>query len=282
MGGTHGNEMSGLAILHPDIQSQLKTHSQLNIQFEVGNPKAVEHNVRFTEEDLNRQFTPENLAENATNQSFEAQRARKLHEQWATQTDLVIDVHNTTAAMGATLIILTLDDFHIGLARYVKQQMPEAHILVEDEKPVTQHPYLCTLGKIGVMVEVGAQPQGVCRADISELSIRITQHIVNFCERFNKNPQTFKSLPSTQAYRLSGTVFYPENSNKTGIIRDWTIHPQLQDADYHPLHKGDPVFLSHNGQVKVWEEETSYPHFINEAAYHKSNVAFATADLIEV
>ena len=65
-------------------------------------------------------------------------------------------------------------------------------------------------------------------------------------------------------------------------LRDWTIHSNLQDGDFTQLNKGDPIFVSLSGEVSRWEGETTYPHFINEAAYHKYNVAFATSDKFEV
>jgi aspartoacylase len=52
VGGTHGNESSGLALIHPTIQKQFRDSFQaLEICFETGNPNAVTQNTRFTEED---------------------------------------------------------------------------------------------------------------------------------------------------------------------------------------------------------------------------------------
>ena len=214
------------------------------------------------------------------NQSYEAKRAKALNQQWGPKDnpkiDLLIDIHNTTAAMGATLIILELDEFHIALARYVKYHMPEAVILVEDEKSRLEHPYLCTLGKRGLMVEVGAQPQGVYRSDITALARKMTELILAFCE-CESAPQ----CPTAEAYRLGETVDYPDTVKNAGL-RKWMIHPDLQDKDFQPLQSGDPVFLSLDGKVVNWEGETTYPHFINEAAYYPSNVAFATASKTEI
>ena len=277
--------MSGLVALNSTYQTYLKTlFSNIELHFEIGNPRAITSNVRFTEQDLNRQFTPENLAGNNENRCFEALRARELNLKWgpksAPKTDVVIDIHNTTSNMGATLIILAVDAFHTRLARYIKQQMPHANILVEDEKSIEAHPYLCTIGKIPLMIEVGAQPHGVCRADMSELTLDMLQHILNFCVQVNQHPETVNNMPETFGYRLTGTEYYPETSE--GLLREWAIHPKLQDKDFIELRNGDPIFLSQKGDVKTWQGELTYPHFINEAAYHKSNVAFATADKVRL
>ncbi|MBO1256432.1 aspartoacylase [Alteromonas sp. 5E99-2] len=289
VGGTHGNEMSGLAVLTDTVrQGLVDKFPSINLQFDIGNPNAVTQNTRFTEEDLNRQFTLDNLNSEA-NTCYEAKRAREFDKKWGPKqeptTDFVIDIHNTTSAMGPCLIILELDDFHIGLARYVKQAMPSAVILVEDEQPPASHPYLCTIGKRGVMVEVGAQPQGVCRAEISAQTIELTTHILAYCALYNAQPNCADTLAKTEAFRLTGTVYYPDNTENVSDLhqlRDWAIHSDLQDSDFTQLNKGDPIFVSLSGGVSLWEGETTYPHFINEAAYHKYNVAFATSDKFEV
>lgn len=287
VGGTHGNETSGLCLLNPSIKRQLSTtFKTLSLYFEIGNPNAVRNNVRFTEDDLNRQFTLNNLADQTAPRCYEKQRAQWLDKEWGPKSspsiDLVIDIHNTTSAMGATLIILTLDAFHIGLARYVKTHMPHANILVEDEKPVSEHPYLCTIGKAGVMVEVGAQPQGVCREDIAKLALEQTQRVLEYCELYNSNAAEIKNLQSVEAYRLTGTCFFPENRTTGHSTREWLIHPKLQDNDFSALNKGNPVFITLDGDVVEWEKDITFPHFVNEAAYHKSNIAFATADKIAI
>lgn len=288
VGGTHGNEMSGLVALNTQLQAQLKArYAAFNLNFEMGNPRAVEQNVRFTEEDLNRQFTLGNLASSSTNVCYEAKRARELNEKWGpksnSRTDVVIDIHNTTSNMGPTLIILTLDEFHTTLARYIKQYMPEAVILLEDEKSISEHPYLCTLGKVPLMIEVGAQPQGVCRADISRQAITLLELILEFCQHFNEKSAILALLEPTQGFRLTGEEYYPHDSSTSAeCLREWMIHPNLQDADFSPLYNHQPIFINHDNEVKVWEGATTYPHFINEAAYHKANVAFATADKIDI
>ena len=282
VGGTHGNESSGLALIHPKLQKHfINEFGTLDLHFDIGNPKAVERNTRFTEEDLNRQFTLFNLA--SENPSFEATQARALNKKWGpkgnAKTDLVIDIHNTTSAMGATLIVLELDAFHIGLARYVKDKMPEANILVEDEQLPSQHPYLCTIGKRGIMVEVGAQPQGVYRADITDLARRMTEYVLAYCAQC----PVPDSLPKAEAFRLGEIVYYPTSDidMKRGG-HSWMIHPALQDKDFSELNTGEPVFQSIDGEERYWEASATYPHFINEAAYYRTNVAFATASKITI
>jgi len=275
VGGTHGNETSGIQLVRNWQKFGVpEAYNGLNIDCHLSNMAAIDANVRFVEEDLNRQFTPALLARQP--QCQEARLAHALNQQWGpkgeSDIDLLIDIHNTTSAMGATLIILEADEFHTQLARYVKQQMPEANILVEDEKPPSEHAYLCSIGKRGIMIEVGAQPQGVLRADVYDLTERMALAILDFVNAYNSN--SVPELPPCDVFRFIENITFPLSEDGERLAM---IHPALQDSDFAPVSAGQPVFLSFDGQPQAWHGETIYPHFINEAAYHKLHVAFATA-----
>ena len=283
IGGTHGNETSGIQLIR-NWQSELfpARFSALNMSLMLSNVEAIERNVRFVEDDLNRQFTFDLLEHSAASNTLtkEAKLALELNQQLGpkgnSKTDLVIDVHNTTSNMGATLIILEATEFYTQLARYVKHHMPEANILLEDEKPYLAHGYLCTAGKRGVMIEVGAQPQGVLREDVYRLTQTMAEVILDFCLEYNAG--ALDEYPQCEAYRLGHNVKFPldDKGNRTAMI-----HHSLQDMDFRPLLPGAPVFRSFSGNDIVWQKEyETYPHFINEAAYHKLDVAFATATKI--
>lgn len=281
VGGTHGNETSGIQLIKNWQKHGIPEQFQaLNISLHIANQAALNANVRFVEEDLNRQFTLDGLA--SSNSSKEATLAKTINAELgpkgASNTDFVIDIHNTTSEMGATLIILEADEFHVQLARYVKKYMPEANILVEDEKPFLEHGYLCTTGKRGVMIEVGGQPQGVLREDVYLLTQTMAEVILAFCLAFNQNTIEAASLPPCEAFRLGENISFPldENGQRTAMI-----HHALQDADFEPLVPGMPMFRTFDGHDIAWQgERETYPHFINEAAYFKLDVAFATAEKI--
>ncbi len=276
VGGTHGNETSGIQLIRNYRTYGLPELAEgLEVSLHLANPSAIAANVRFVDEDLNRLFTPERLT--AGGSSKEAILASHLNETLGPKGnsayDVVIDIHNTTSNMGATLILLSADSFNIQLARYVKQQMPQANILLEDEKSFADHAYLCTLGRRGVMVEVGAQPQGVLREDVLLQAQTLTETILSFCAL-----DELPDLPACTAYRLGENVHYPLDHYG---FRTAMLHHELQDNDFLPLMPGQPVFRTFNGQdITWWQDSPTYPHFINEAAYHKQNVAFATATQI--
>ncbi|BFT29475.1 aspartoacylase [Alteromonas sp. D210916BOD_24] len=281
IGGTHGNETSGIQLIRNWQDFGLPTRfDELNVSLNIANQAAIDANVRFIDEDLNRQFTFERLA--TPNNAKEALLAQTLNQKFGpkgeSNTDFVIDIHNTTSAMGATLIILEADEFHISLARYVKHQMPEANILLEDEKPYLEHAYLCTTGKRGVMIEVGGQPQGVLREDVYLLTEAMAEAVLDFCVAFNNGTLATVQLPECEVFRLGENITFPldEAGKRTAMI-----HHALQDKDFEPLLPGMPIFRTFDGHDITWQgESTTYPHFINEAAYFKLDVAFATAQRI--
>ena len=114
VGGTHGNETSGIQLIRNWQQFGLPSRfNELNVSLNIANEAALAANVRFVEEDLNRQFTLERLS--GDNPAKEAVLAKSLNNKFGpkgnSNTDLVIDIHNTTSEMGATLIILEADEF---------------------------------------------------------------------------------------------------------------------------------------------------------------------------
>ena len=281
VGGTHGNETSGIQLINNwKKQGIPQRFNALNVALTIANEAALEANVRFIDEDLNRQFTMDAL--NNPRASKEALLAQSINNKFGpkgnAKTDFVIDIHNTTSEMGATLIILEADEFHIQLARFVKQQMPEANILVEDEKPYLEHGYLCTTGKKGVMIEVGGQPQGVLREDVYLLTQTMAEAILDFCVAYNNQEINTDALPACEAFRLGKNIGFPLDENGKRIAM---VHHALQDNDFKPLLPGSPMFRTFDGKDILWEgEKETYPHFINEAAYFKLDVAFATSERI--
>lgn len=280
VGGTHGNELTGIQLVR-HLQNFPITHSDdIVLSFILANAEAIAANVRFIDVDLNRQFHLDNL-KSSNSMLYELNLAKILNQKigpkQAPLTDLVIDIHNTTSAMGPTLIVLEDSDFYREMARYLKQHMPEANILLEDEVPYQEHPYLCTVGKRGIMLEIGAQPQGVSRADIFAQCQNMLQIILAYVDLYNK-----QAIPTSQpvdTYRFGEVVLFPmdEEDQIIGLV-----HPNLLDGDFKPVAVGEPIFAMFDGsELLLQGDKTIYPHFVNEAAYKQSNVAFSTADKFE-
>lgn len=280
VGGTHGNEFSGVyALKQWQSNPAITARDSFSTEHVFANPPAYSANKRYLDCDLNRQFDPKLLADYSL-ANYEQSRAKALNQQLGPKgdprVDFIIDLHNTTSNMGPTLILLTLDTFNKQLAAYISERMPDAIILVEDHIEPIQHAFLCSVGKQGVIVEVGPQPQSVLRHDVMESMQEMTTHILDFVHLFNidKVPALPKSVT---AYRYKETLHLPQNEHGERI---GMVHQHVQDKDFQPIKPGDPLFMCFDGKELTWQGDyTAYPHFINEAAYYDNNIAMSMANV---
>lgn len=277
VGGVHGNEFSGIYLVkHYQKNPGLTARSSFTCRSVWANPEAHYANKRYLHSDLNRQFKNTDLANPALS-NCEQSRAKVLNAELgpkgAAKTDLLIDLHNTTSNMGACLILTQAGAFYNQLAAYVKMVMPEAIISRdEDHFAAEDHALMCTLGRYGVLVEVGPQPQSVLRHDVLELMDRMTRHILDFVELYNTD--ALPELPKhTEAFRYLHSIKLPMNEQGERI---GMVHMNVQDKDYQPINPGDPIFMLFDGTEIYYEgEQTVYPTFINEAAYYDNNLAMS-------
>ena len=276
VGGTHGNEFSGVYLYKKWQEcSELVQRTSFVTETVFANPKAFHENKRYIDCDLNRQFTAKKLANN-TLANYEQSRAKAINYQLgpkgSSRTDFIIDLHNTTSNMGPTLILLQSDCFNKKLGAYVLQQMPEAVVVFEDQKSVAEHYFLCSIAEQGVIIEIGPQPQSVVRQDVLDQMDDMTKHVLDFIELSN-----LKQLPKLpdqyEAYYWVESIKLPES--ETGE-RIGMVHKNVQDNDFKPLKKGDPIFTLFDGSEITYQgDDVVYPHFINEAAYYDNNLAMS-------
>lgn len=277
VGGTHGNEFSGIYLeKRYRQQPELVARSSFNVKTLFANPEAHKANKRYLHSDLNRQFKTVDLA-NPELTNYEQTRAKAINAELGpkgqAKTDFIIDLHNTTSNMGPCLILTQPGVLYNKLAAYVKMQMPEAVISRdEDHFAAEDHALLCTVGRYGVIVEVGPQPQSVLRQDVLEQMHEMTQHILDFIELYNTDQ--LPELPKrTPAIRYLHSIKLPLNAQGERL---GMVHKNVQDRDYQPIQPGDPLFVLFDGTVLPYDgDEVVYPTFINEAAYYDNNLAMS-------
>lgn len=280
VGGTHGNEYTGPYLL--DLLKKrvsFSRYSTFELKLFFANPKAYENNVRFIDFDLNRSFLVADLS-NYSLDSYEANRAKVINQilgpKEDSKTDLIIDIHSTTANMGVSIILVNDNIFNLQLASYIKFRMPNVFIYyIPSEAYSTNsndHPFLNSLAKYGFALELGPIPNGVVRHDILSQAYDATLACLEFVEKKNKGLDVnFKD--EIEVYEYVKTVEFPLDSD--GRI-DAIIHKNIQDMDYKPLEKGAPIFEKLDGKVVLnHEDELFFPVFINEAAYYDKNIAFS-------
>lgn len=63
----------------------------------------------------------------------------------------------------------------------------------------------------------------------------------------------------------------------------FSFHSFSKDQDWQPLNKGDPLFLTLDGEVIAYKGDcTVYPTFINEAAYYEKKQAFVKTEKMKL
>ncbi|MDF5462746.1 aspartoacylase, partial [Vibrio parahaemolyticus] len=233
---------------------------------------AVKHNVRYIDTDLNREFSAMNS--NHCPDLHESKITHQFIEKYANQEKLlIVDLHNTTSNMGATLILLSNDVFYRKLGAYVKQRMPSAHILFEERKEWQEQPYLCTAGQYGIMIEVGAQAHGALEYSTLELMKQMLTAVLDYVEKHNLNQ--IGLLSDYEAFFYTEEIRVPLDQEG---MRQALVHPTICGRDFEAVKPGAPLLATFAGYDIHWNGKGEiYPHFINESAYSTANIAMALA-----
>jgi aspartoacylase len=273
VGGTHGNELTGIYLVKKFERSpHLIKRSSFESLTLFANPKAHEIGKRYVETDLNRCFRRRDL-ENLSLCSYEAQRAKEIYQTFGSRgsqpADFVIDLHSTTSNMGLSLILASKHPVNLQLAAYVTSVNPNVKLLYSDTKNQDNH-CLDALGKFGCTVEVGPIAQNTLGAVLFQQTEVLIDSILDYLEAYNQGHIKIAEQVLT-LYEYTGVIDYPRNEQ--GEIQAM-IHPQIQFRDYEPLNPGQPIFLTFDGHAIAYEGTTTvYPIFINEAAYYEKKIA---------
>jgi len=258
-GGTHGNELTGVYLA--------KKHNWL-----LANPAAATLCRRYLNRDLNRCFALSEL-KNPENDSGELARAREINlllGKKGTQTapDLILDIHNTTANMGITLILSSKDPVLLAISGVIATEFKDAHIYLQPESR-EESPYLGTIAKRDICIEAGPQPHGTLDAELFFKVERVVFRLLELVEAWN-NGVLPKAGDKIETFTEMRSIDYPRDAkgNITAMV-----HPALQGRDFCELKAGMPVFMGFDGKEILWQGETCYPAFINEAAYYEKGVA---------
>ncbi len=277
VGGTHGNELTGVQLLkwyqkHPE-EIQRSTFSTTTL---IANPYAVEACRRYIEKDLNRCFTEAQLrSENSS--TLEEARAKEIEQLLGARAssfrqDLIVDIHNSTAHMGYSLIFGQLDEFTKKLCAHLSQKEPNVRLYYMPEPDLSSSPYLPSLAKRDLCLEIGPQAHGTLIGELYEGARRLITALLDFTEHWNQKDEAPTLFPVT-IYEHYKNIDFPRNAQ--GELNGY-IHPKRQGKDYEPVRKGDPLFRLFDGRDVLWEDEqTVYPVFINENAYYEKGMAMS-------
>lgn len=274
-GGTHGNEMTGIHLVRHWMNNATVTErSSFKTHLLLSNLRAIERGVRYIDVDLNRQFSDEPITPDKD--KYEVQRACEI-QKWIADNnvDYSLDIHNTTSNMGITLILTSLASTTIGLQ--ITASIKEAFnflvsiVTVGNAFGKSGKGGFTCLTKNGIGIEVGPLAHGAVKAEVFQRTAAVVLKALDIIEAFNSGKE-FQAR-EVEMFECKKLVKYPcdENGNISAMI-----HPKLEGQDWKPLKKGDPMFMTFDGQTVTYEEEdVIWPTFINEAAYlAEKEVAF--------
>lgn len=282
VGGTHGNELTGVHLLrHWQRQPEQVARESFETQLLLANPAAVELNRRFVDKDLNRCFGLDDLRGAKTAQ-LEVQRAREIEQLLgpkgeSAQCDFLIDMHSSTSHCGAMIILTRLGEFNVRLAAYLQQQVSSAQVVYYPQED-GDSPYMGSLCQRALGVEVGPVGQGVLQHQAMALTECLVQLALDFAEM--ENAGVVCPLPDEMTVlRFKSVIKYPMQDGQISAV----VHRDLQDSDYKPLRRGQFLFYSFDGESVSYEgEQGLIPVFINEAAYYPDAVAVTLTERFSV
>lgn len=278
VGGTHGNELTGAYLVKKLERAAIaiQRSSFETIAF-LANPKAFAARTRYIDRDLNRCFSRQDLAD-ATLLSYEDIQAktidRAIGPKGNAKVDAIVDLHSTTANMGMTLILSSDRPVNLRLAAYLVSIYPDVKAYYWSQLG-QESPFLRSLCELGCTLEVGPIAPGILDAKLFQQTEQLIFAILDYFEAENRG-QTLPMSPTLTLYRCIEVVDFPRTQE--GELQAM-IHPQLQFKDYEPLHPGDPMFLTFDGDAIAYQgQSTVYPVFINEAAYYEKGIAMCLTE----
>jgi aspartoacylase len=280
-GGTHGNELTGVHLIkHWGSCHDEVSRDSFSTELHLANPKAIKEIRRYVDQDLNRQFSIKDLRDpelKGCEQEYAKSLDRLLGPKENPRIDFVIDMHTTTANMGMSLIINTNDPLVVGMAFYIKQNMPEARLFYEPDDRLENN-FLISMGRLnGLLIEVGPIAQGLLNYQVYSDTRLAVMHALDYIEKRNTG-QPIELPAQMSAYQFIKKVPLPTDSN--GEITAM-IHPNLQGKDYQAIQPGDALFMTLAGETITYSGQPNvYGAFINEAAYYDKKVGLSLMEKI--
>lgn len=261
------------------------------------------------DEDLNRQFAADRLLSGPDAKIWEQRRAAELDRQLGPKLaaspamDLVLDLHTTTANMGVTLVAHESDVIGMAACAFAADGLmadhgTEVRVLLENTSR-EQSPFLFSVGRHGVLVEVGPISTGLVEAGVVTGMRLASEYVLQFFERCNWHAAMWHGIEATLEERIAGDAARGlPPAPFGGGHRDWFMdsgdkiapppaastaggppvtamfHPDLQGCDWSVLQKGQPLFETPAGETIAYDGTLpagAVPIFINEAGYQNAS-----------
>jgi aspartoacylase len=248
----------------------------LEIETFLGNPAAIAANRRYLETDLNRCFGPRLAQEQGPQAPLEVLRARELAGMLAPEGkrfDLVVDLHNTTAAMGITWILTSGSAWPWCLGARALRRDNRVRLYHTPETFET-NVFLPSLGTQEITLEIGSAIHGTSPHWAFEAARDQVRFILESLGSMAVDHDPVAELQALDfSYFLEGEqVDYPRDPDGRPNA---LIHQELLGRDFQRIDAGTPIFhCLDTDQALRHEGEAFWPVFVSEAAYVEKGIAF--------
>jgi len=280
VGGTHGNELTGVyTVKHWQKNHLAAGYPSFQIETLLSNRAAIEANKRYLDKDLNRCFKLAELTNPKANnreQRLAKQINQKLGPKGEARVDFIIDLHTSTAKMQTNIVLIQMDVFHLKLAAYLKNVLPDV-IITSESRLMDDHHFLCSIAPKGIVVEVGPIPQGAIDYTIFEKTNAAIHEALKFVTLYNCNdlPELDDKLTVMSYF---SKLYFPTDDQGEIIA---AVHPNLIHRDYSAIKSGDAVFKTFSGEDILYEGPDAHIAFVNEAAYYDQKIAMCLCHPID-
>lgn len=286
VGGTHGNELTGTAVVrHLQSQKVAQEYPGFQIEYLIGNEEAIAQNKRYIDKDLNRCFQLADLNDKSKRlkeEKLAKQINQMLGPKGDPRVDFIIDLHTSTANMRTNIVLTKIDPFHLRLAAYLKSKIPDAVITSETEI-MPDHHFLCSIADKSIVVEIGPVAQGCLDYSTFAKTKTAVFSALDFIDQYNQQqlsshpdeflfPNEFSFPEELELMNYTGKIYFPVDEE--GVINAF-IHPKLIGKDFSRIDPGMPLFKTFAGEDVLYEGESAHIAFVNEAAYYDQKIAMS-------
>ena len=209
---THGNERDGVKVMR-QLEKELP-REEYGYEWVIGNERAFEANVRFTEQDLNRS-APGDI----NSPIYEVRRAAELIE-YGKNFDVVIDLHGTKTDSGIVVIVPLPNAANMDLATSVGLQRV---VLWYSQKSQTAGPLVQHMPVPAIEFECG--PRGTKKA--FEMAYAAVRRLVEA----NKAGRAAVADGGVELYGVYGKLFGEHDPS----LRDFKLAKKDGELFYPPL-----------------------------------------------
>jgi len=270
---------------HPELLAR----DGIEVEYCLANPKAAREVRRFCDDDLNRQYALDKLRDDSL-ATYEAARAKLIEHRFGPKdsdspgADFLIDMHTTTSRMGITIIFESegVDPACVFVGERVRAllagRVTAPVFILYADLPRDGIPHTPSVARSGCALEIGPVAQGLLRADACDWMEASARAVMDALQELNSGVPT-AAVPGGVGVFQNSRVKIPCPADGDGAPLA-VFHGDLQDRDYRPLRKGDPIFVGMDGETLAYDGrqgDTVFPVFVNEAAYYlpESGLGFA-------